>query len=108
MCRTALLSSAADGAEADFDSAPQLRRWMTATDQSLRRHTGCRCHSAPSWSVAQAWARGVAKVDEDRKLKVPGGGGGTGKWMDNEAGTLVLLKSNWNWLIRVDPGVLSP
>lgn len=46
---------------------------MTAAGRNPQRRTGCRCHSAPSLSVAQAWARGGAKdEEEDRKLRVSG------------------------------------
>lgn len=77
--RIASPSSAAGGAESGSGSGSVHRteRWMTAAGRSLQRRTGYRCHSAPSCSVAQAWARGGAKDEkEDRKLRVPGGGGG--------------------------------
>lgn len=78
---------------------------MTAADRSLQRRTGYRCHSAPSCSVAQAWVSGGAKVDDDRKLRVPGGGGGD-RQVD-VLGAVFLLDGNVHWLIRfADPGSL--
>lgn len=105
MHRTASPSFAAASAETEVGAVHRTERGMTAADRSLQRRTGYRCHSAPSCSVAQAWVSGGAKVDDDRKLRVPGGGGG-GRQVD-VLGAAFLLDGNVHWLIRgADPGSL--